>query len=112
MKAVADFNDAIRLDSDLTNGYWNRAFAWERLEEVDSAIDDYTEVIRLNPRFAPAYNWRGDQWFKKRDYDKAIADYDAAVVVIRTNFSTSRIVVTLVVLKVNGTKQLLTSPAS
>jgi Flp pilus assembly protein TadD len=77
--AIADYNEAIRLDPHLTSAYNNRGNAWNAKKEYDKAIADYDEAIRLDPKFALANNNRGIAWRAKKEYDKAICDYNEAI---------------------------------
>ena len=55
-KAIADYNEAIRLDPTYALTYENRGIAWHAKQEYDKAVADYNEVIRLDPKHADAYN--------------------------------------------------------
>ena len=48
-KAIADLNEAIRLDPKFDRAYCWRGIAYEKNGELDKAIADYTEAIRLDP---------------------------------------------------------------
>ena len=48
-KAIADYNEAIRLDPKMAAAYTQRGYAWEAKKDYEKAIADYTEAIRLNP---------------------------------------------------------------
>jgi len=48
-KAIADFNEAIRLDPQYANAYNNRGLTWVDKKEYDKAIADYDEAIRHSP---------------------------------------------------------------
>ena len=48
-KAIADYNEAIRLDPKFAIAYHNRGGAWGSKGDYDKAIADYNEVIRLDP---------------------------------------------------------------
>jgi len=78
-KAIADCDEAIRLDPQLAAAYNNRgsAYLWKR--DYDKAIADCDLAIRLNPKDARAHTNRGIAYLFKRDYDKAIADCDLAI---------------------------------
>ena len=80
-RAIADFNEAIRLDPDPKDAraYNNRGLAWRNKGDLDRAIADYSEAIRLDPKYAFAYNNRGFAWRDKDDLDRAIADYTEAL---------------------------------
>ena len=79
-RAIADQNEAIRIDPKLDLAFNNRANAYGRKGEIDRALADYDEAIRLNPKFVRAINNRGTTYRDdKHDYDRAIADYDVAI---------------------------------
>ena len=59
--ALADLNEAIRLDPTYACAYNNRGRAYGFKREYDRAIEDYNEALRLDPNFALAYNNRGDR---------------------------------------------------
>ena len=61
-KAIADYDQAIRLDPKYAAAYHNRGLAWYAKKEYDKAIADYDEAIRLDPKYAVAYDNRGDAW--------------------------------------------------
>jgi tetratricopeptide (TPR) repeat protein len=79
-RAIADHDQAIKIDPTLDLAFNNRANAYGREGEIDRAIADYDEAIRLNPKFSTAYNNRGNTYRDdKRDYVRAIADFDEAI---------------------------------
>jgi tetratricopeptide (TPR) repeat protein len=77
-RAIADYNEAIRLDPKQANAYRNRGNAWREKGDLDRAIADLSEAIRLDPKYANAYVNRGNVWHDKGDIDRAIADYNEA----------------------------------
>jgi lipoprotein NlpI len=58
-KAIADFDEAIRLNPQDAPTYGTRGYAWYRKGDYDRAIADYGEAIRLNPLRADYYFVRG-----------------------------------------------------
>jgi tetratricopeptide (TPR) repeat protein len=63
-RAIADCNEAIRLDPKDDKAYYNRGVAWGLKGDLDRAIAEYNEAIRLNPKYALAFGPRhcmGDQ---------------------------------------------------
>jgi tetratricopeptide (TPR) repeat protein len=81
-KAVADLDQAIRLDPKLARAYRYRGLVYFRTGKYDSAIADYSEAIGINPKDGAAYRCRGNIYREqKEDYDKAIADYSTAIAI-------------------------------
>ncbi|GHT85537.1 hypothetical protein FACS1894137_09940 [Spirochaetia bacterium] len=77
--AIAEFNQAIRINPNYADAYIYRGIAYRNKEDYDRAIGDYTEAIRLDPNYAKAYYNRGVAYRNKKDYDRAIADYTEAI---------------------------------
>jgi tetratricopeptide (TPR) repeat protein len=78
-KALADGNQAVRLNPKLAMAYLNRGRALSALGEKDKSIADYDEAIRLDPKFTMAYNNRGVVYKNKGDVARALADYSEAI---------------------------------
>jgi tetratricopeptide (TPR) repeat protein len=77
-RAIADYNEAIRINPKYADAYHNRANAWKEMGEYDRGIADLDEAIRLS-QDALHYNSRGFIWIKKGEYDRAIADFSDAI---------------------------------
>jgi tetratricopeptide (TPR) repeat protein len=78
-RAIADYDQAIRLDPKGANAYFNRAAAFRRKGDYDRAVTDYDQFIRLKPTDPDGYYYRGTAYDSEGDYDRAIADYDQAI---------------------------------
>ena len=52
--AIADCNEAIRLDPEDAVAYEARGLAHDRKKEPDAALADYTKAIQLDPKFTRA----------------------------------------------------------
>ncbi|MDE0469737.1 MAG: tetratricopeptide repeat protein, partial [Candidatus Poribacteria bacterium] len=78
-KAIADYGEAIRLNSEFAIAYNNRGYTYKEKGEYDKAITDYDEAIRLEPEDANVYINRGYAYYAKSEYDKAIADCNKAI---------------------------------
>lgn len=76
-KAINDYTNAVKYDSNLTVAYNNRGIIWSNLKDYDKAIFDYT--IAINKDYSDAYLNRGLAWGKKGESDKAIDDYTKAI---------------------------------
>jgi tetratricopeptide (TPR) repeat protein len=78
--AIADYNQAILLNS--TNGaaYYNRGLAYSALKDFEHAIADYGQAIALEPKFAASYyHSRGQAYTAKLEYDRAISDFNQSI---------------------------------
>lgn len=88
--ALAEYDEAIRLNPDSAEAYFNRGLARASLDQDPSAIADYDEALRLNPNFAEAYFHRAclKDYLAPRESVRAarhavlrsaIADFDEAI---------------------------------
>ena len=78
-RAVADYNEAVRLDAGFALAYARRGVAFARKGEPDAAIADFTAAIGLDPNLRQAYNNRSIVYHRKGEYDRAIADLTEAI---------------------------------
>ena len=78
-EAIKDYDQAIKLNPDLTEAYNNRGNAKSRLKQYPEAIKDYDQAIKLNPDLAEAYNNRGIAKSDLKQYQEAIKDHDQAI---------------------------------
>ena len=64
--AIADLNEALRLDPDNADALCSRGWSWTNLKQYDKSISDYTRAIRIDPicvrlswtRCRQGANWR------------------------------------------------------
>jgi tetratricopeptide (TPR) repeat protein len=78
-RAIAEFDEAIRLDPNFAAAFYGRGCAYDGKGDYDRAIKDYDEAIRLNPKDAAFFSNRGTAYWSKSDCDRAIPDYDEAI---------------------------------
>ena len=78
-RALADFDQAIKLDPKDALAYSNRGFAWRTKGDMARAAADYEQAIKLDAGNASAFYNRGNAYYEKRDFDRAIADFDQAL---------------------------------
>ena len=83
-QAIADYDEAIKLDPKNASAYNNRGSARSDKGESDGALDDFNAAIKLNTRYASAYFNRGNIYAAQGDA-RAMKDYDAAVKFNRRN---------------------------
>jgi tetratricopeptide (TPR) repeat protein len=83
-QAIADFDEAIRLEPGKALAYSHRGNAWSRKGEKDRALADYDAAIRIDPNSPALFRDRGILWRRYGDLDRALLDFDHA---IRLGFS-------------------------
>jgi tetratricopeptide (TPR) repeat protein len=70
-KAIAEFNQSIRLNASDPAAYRNRGYSYAQTGEFDLAIDDYNQIIKLKPDYASIYYDRGWTYAAKEDHARA-----------------------------------------
>ena len=78
-KAIVHYTEAINLNSELAEAYYNRGVAYAKKGEFDLEIQDFNKAIDLNPEYAKAYYNRGVAYAKKGEFDLAIQDFNKAI---------------------------------
>ncbi len=77
-RAIADFDEVIRIDPKAAQAFYVRAISWAQKNEVDRAIADCTSAIELDAKQRGAYELRAELWTKKGEPEKAEKDKAAA----------------------------------
>jgi uncharacterized caspase-like protein/lipoprotein NlpI len=77
--ALADFNEAIRIDSKFAVALNNRGVIFNIRGEYDRGIADLNRAARLDPKLAFAFSNRGFANWRKGNRDLAIKDLDRAI---------------------------------
>src|SRR5262249_43058288 len=80
-KALADYEQAIRLVPTETVFYRDRGNVALARKEYDKAMADYSKAIELDPTYPVPWLQRGKTWAAQKEYGKALADYEKAVAV-------------------------------
>ena len=77
-EAIAEFDEAIRLDPKLEKAYYHRGNVYRSLGQYEEAFQSYNEAIRVDHQFAPAYADRamvhaflGNEASARRDFEEA-----------------------------------------
>ncbi len=78
-RAIAEYDQAIKLKPDYANAYYNRGVAYMSKGLYDRAIEDYDTAIRLRPDYAKAYRNRGNAKFYLGRFAAAARDYDQSL---------------------------------
>ena len=103
-RAIADYDEAIRLDPKYPDAYYNRCIAYNRTQKYDLALPDCNRAIALGPAAntlnatgqeqlssdrskSDYYTQRGVAYHGRREIDRAIADYSEALRLYPRNVS-------------------------
>jgi len=73
------FSEAILLQPDFAEAFYNRGWSHYHKGELDEALQDYNEAIRLKPDYAEAFNNRGNARKAQGDLEGALKDYNEAI---------------------------------
>jgi tetratricopeptide (TPR) repeat protein len=79
LRAIQDFDAAVRLDPGLTHALVNRGIAWAELGAFDRALADLDRVLRIDPGNPLVFNSRGGVYGDSGEFDKAVADFQQAI---------------------------------
>jgi tetratricopeptide (TPR) repeat protein len=77
--ALADLNQAIRLEPQHGTWWGARGLVHDGLHEDEPALRDFAEALRLDPQDARTFNNRGLAYKAVREYERAIRDYSQAL---------------------------------
>ncbi len=79
VRAITDFDQAIRLNPSASRPYYNRGIAFADKGEFGRAIKDYYRAIMLNPNYTDAFYNAGRAYQAMNDFDHAIECFNRAV---------------------------------
>jgi len=77
--ALADLNDAIRLNPNMAEFWHWRSKAHFGLKKDDLAVADVSQAIKLDPRYAGAYSTRATYLCLQKKSELCMADYNKAI---------------------------------
>src|SRR5262249_554236 len=78
-KAIDNFSNAIRIDTQFSQAFVARGNALLEKKEMDAAKRDYDEAIRVDSKNEYALSCRGYFLASSKEYQKAIIDYDECI---------------------------------
>jgi regulator of sirC expression with transglutaminase-like and TPR domain len=74
-KALATFDEAVRLDPNSAGAHHGRGAARLMKGQLDAAVKDLDAAVRLDPKDPAALYTRGHVWVSKGDWGRAVADF-------------------------------------
>jgi tetratricopeptide (TPR) repeat protein len=77
--AMADFQQAVRIDGKCWRAIHNRGVLLAQAGEFEPAFDDFHKTIELQPDFAKAYANRGALYVLAGELEPALSDYQQAL---------------------------------
>ncbi|WP_416667170.1 tetratricopeptide repeat protein [Egbenema bharatensis] len=78
-EAIDAYTQAIELDPNNADTYYNRGLAYHNQGDSQAALADYSEAIELDPNYSFAYNNRGNIHYDQGDLQAALGDYNRAI---------------------------------
>ena len=76
-KAIADFNDTVRLDPSVALAYQHRGSEHFKLGHIQESIRDFDIFIQLSPDQAPHHWQRGIAYYYAGEFQKGRAQFEA-----------------------------------
>jgi len=77
--AVAQFQKALRIDSNFATATLDMGCAFLRMGQVDQAIDQFNKTLEMNPNYPIAHDNLGEALIKKGQVDEAITQFQKAL---------------------------------
>ncbi|MDD5525227.1 MAG: tetratricopeptide repeat protein [Smithella sp.] len=78
-KAILYLSNAIKIQPNDAEMYYNRGVAYENLGQYQPAIKDYNQAISLKPAYSEAFYNRGTLYSEIGQYRQAIEDFNQAI---------------------------------
>jgi tetratricopeptide (TPR) repeat protein len=79
MKAVINFDHAVRYDPVYVEAYYKRGMAWYGLDDYKVAIDNFNMALSLSPKHLYALKGKGDALRAQKSYTRAAEAYESAL---------------------------------
>lgn len=74
--AIASYDEAVRIQPDYHQAWYNRGIALGNLRRYEAAIASYEQALKIKPDFHEAWNNRGNLLINLGRYEAAIGSYE------------------------------------
>ena len=78
-EAIAEFSNALKINPNSANIYYDRGVIYDKKGDLDQAIADFGKAIEIDPGLTDAYYNRGFAYYRKGDPEDAIPDYNKVI---------------------------------
>ena len=77
--AIYNYKQAVKIDSNYAEAYYNMGLALSEKGELGAAVDSYKKAVNINPNYAEAYNNMGLALHHKGESEAAIGRFKQAL---------------------------------
>ncbi len=77
--SIKDLSEAIRLNPNLADAYYNRGLIYLDLGKYDEGLADFDEAIRLKPEFSKSYHGKGLIYLQIGQLEKALDNFTISI---------------------------------
>jgi tetratricopeptide (TPR) repeat protein/S1-C subfamily serine protease len=84
--ALFDFNEALKLNPNLTDAYIGRGLVYSEQKKLDLALADFNQTLKMNPNFANGYIGRALVYYEQKKNDLALADFNQSLKINAKSF--------------------------
>jgi tetratricopeptide (TPR) repeat protein len=78
-EAIDAYTKGITLRPEDEQFYFNRAVAYQSLQNFRATLDDYAKAVELNPEYVEAYHNRGVLRYNQNDFAGAVEDFNEII---------------------------------
>lgn len=78
-EAIISYTEALELNSNSEQAYYNRGFVQMKLGDLEKAIEDFTRTLNINPTFFEAFFHRGVAYAQRDNFQAAFSDFNQAL---------------------------------
>ncbi len=77
--AIAEFTEALKINPNNVDAYYNQAVVYSQLGNFELAIANFSQALKFDPNFVQAYVNRGSIYLQLGNNERAMADFTKAL---------------------------------